>query len=743
MKEYSSCCKSKTIRSLVLVSIFVTTFFFGGLIRAAVYYVKVGGNDANSGLSDNLAWATVGKVNSYLFQPGDQIKFKAGDTWNLPIQCPSSGSLGNPIVFGAYGTGAKPVFDMQYVHYCNGLTCYKSYITIQDIVIKNVYGQGMELGYIGSPTYGVTIQRVELYDVEYGNAILVGGGGGEIHIDSIKIDGVANSGIAFMGTANEATRLCNTVIENCEISNALTNDGITLHKDGYGNPLGANHVIRNNRIWNCAENSIDLTASRILVEGNISHDSGEAGYLLASQDVVLRYNTSYNDGTVGYDFSNCQNVIMHHNLGYGTTSHQITILNPLTNGFKIYSNTFIGSSNGNILDFEGDIENIVTKNNIFHAGSLRNIERFMSNSRAPDYPTFSFDHNLFWSTNSDARHFYVAATSRLITLSQMQTIYNQEVNSIKMDPLFSAPGSNDYTLTLTSPAIDAGGFLTTTISGGTGTQIPVVNARYFSDGLGIGSGDTLQLEGGGTAQITSVDYANNVITVNNTLAWNADQGVSLAYGGNAPDIGAFEIDLNNGLVGYWPMDETDGPVAHDSSGHGYNGQLNNGPTWSPAGGVLGGALSFDGTNDYVQIGSISFTSPISYAVWCRPTSVTGRLIALGRYYAGCYLGIWNSRYSGCILFSSGAGQFLPITPAPVANTWVHLALTYDGVVVKYYINGEISGTSPLVGTLAQINSAWQIGADGNNGNYFAGLIDEVRLYNRTLSCAEIYMLAHP
>ena len=76
------------------------------------------------------------------------------------------------------------------------------------------------------------------------------------------------------------------------------------------------------------------------------------------------------------------------------------------------------------------------------------------------------------------------------------------------------------------------------------------------------------------------------------------------------DFGSVESDLTevfvtdgilNGIVGWWKFDETNGTVAYDSSGNGYDGNLIGGSTWAT--GKIGGAISLDGTNDYVEVSS--------------------------------------------------------------------------------------------------------------------------------------------
>lgn len=74
------------------------------------YYVdNRNGDDANDGLSPKSAWKTLDKVNSITFQPGEYVLFKRGGIWHRILEVSSSGSSGNPVTFGAYGEGNKPV----------------------------------------------------------------------------------------------------------------------------------------------------------------------------------------------------------------------------------------------------------------------------------------------------------------------------------------------------------------------------------------------------------------------------------------------------------------------------------------------------------------------------------------------------------------------------------------------------------------------------------------------------------
>lgn len=93
--------------------IIIPLLFINLILSATNYYVKNAGDDTKTGLSDALAWKTIDKVRASIFVAGDSILFKRGNTWVIeaakPLSIAYNGSVGNPIVFGAYGTGLKPI----------------------------------------------------------------------------------------------------------------------------------------------------------------------------------------------------------------------------------------------------------------------------------------------------------------------------------------------------------------------------------------------------------------------------------------------------------------------------------------------------------------------------------------------------------------------------------------------------------------------------------------------------------
>jgi hypothetical protein len=116
--------------------------------------------------------------------------------------------------------------------------------------------------------------------------------------------------------------------------------------------------------------------------------------------------------------------------------------------------------------------------------------------------------------------------------------------NLEVDPGFVDAAAGDYRLTPTSPLVDRGAWLTRTRSAGSGKAIPVEDAAFFIGALDYGMesvlGDTIELQGGGKARVTHVDYNNWVLYLDRALTWTSGQNLSLSFRGAAPDIGAIE-----------------------------------------------------------------------------------------------------------------------------------------------------------------------------------------------------------
>jgi hypothetical protein len=215
--------------------------------------------------------------------------------------------------------------------------------------------------------------------------------------------------------------------------------------------------------------------------------------------------------------------------------------------------------------------------------------------------------------------------------------------------------------------------------------------------------------------------------------------------------------LGSGLIGHWKLDETSGATAADASGYGNHGTLTNmNPSldWTSSGRV-GGALRFDGVNDKVVVNDAEIldnVQQLTMSAWVYPTRLDGN--PRGPLSKRVH---WTSDYSYAMFFYGGNRLNVDIDgnndrfAAPkvyTINQWYHLAVVFDGTLpanqrVKVYVDGVLNHTATESSTaVPNTASPLVIGQlNGNADGYFQGLIDDVRVYGRALSAAEITQLA--
>ena len=201
-----------------------------------------------------------------------------------------------------------------------------------------------------------------------------------------------------------------------------------------------------------------------------------------------------------------------------------------------------------------------------------------------------------------------------------------------------------------------------------------------------------------------------------------------------------------GLVGYWKFDEDSGDTAGDSSGHNNHGTLEGDPQW--VAGKIGGALELNGVNDYVDCGadpSLDITTgEITIAAWVK-IDVFGDwdgIVTKGITGPSTYaMQMWSDGSLRCCIGCGGApgGGLWDANTKMVAGEWLHVAYTYDGSTLRFYINGIKDSQEVAVLLQFQNNSeSLTLGCDFEGGDeYFDGVMDDVRVYNRGLTEEEI------
>ena len=206
-------------------------------------------------------------------------------------------------------------------------------------------------------------------------------------------------------------------------------------------------------------------------------------------------------------------------------------------------------------------------------------------------------------------------------------------------------------------------------------------------------------------------------------------------------------------LAWYPLDEGFGAVAGDSSGNGNDAAIT-GATWTA--GVSGGALSFDGMDDYALVPDYpKSASTLTVAAWVRAESrPTWASIAKnwalnpGAFHLGLYGndGDLQAFVAQSNETTVGVRENVPLP----LGTWQHVALVCDGELVRLYRNGFQVDSAPYDGTLLSTRAALGIGVKTNGAgtapnnsepSYWHGSIDDVRLFDRPLCQNEIRELA--
>lgn len=200
-----------------------------------------------------------------------------------------------------------------------------------------------------------------------------------------------------------------------------------------------------------------------------------------------------------------------------------------------------------------------------------------------------------------------------------------------------------------------------------------------------------------------------------------------------------------GLVAAYSFDEGTGVVAIDRSGSGNTGSLLNGAGWSTTS-KFGTAANFDGTNDRIDIAdsnSLDLTTGMTMEAWVRPTRNSSYSTVIlkevpGELSYALYAtdSDHGGRPSGWVRLNSSSRYADGPASLPL-NVYSHIAVSYNGSQLTFYVNGTPATKTSVSGTIQSSALPLRIGGNLIWGEYFQGQIDEVRVYNRALTQAEI------
>ncbi len=298
-------------------------------------------------------------------------------------------------------------------------------------------------------------------------------------------------------------------------------------------------------------------------------------------------------------------------------------------------------------------------------------------------------------------------------------------------------------VSITAPAGGASVSGTVTVTANATDNVAIAGVQFLLDGANLGAEQT------GAGPNYSVSW-NTTGTVNgaHTLTARARDGAGNTVTSSPVSVTVVNAG-GNGLVAAYSFDEGTGTTVSDRSGNNITGTIV-GATWVTTG-KYGKALSFNGSSSYVDLGNptaLQLTGSMTLEAWINAAANPaddGQIIAKSNDAAG-----WQFKTTpdtgpqtfGIGVSASATSRTQRYSAGPRSlNTWYHVAGVYDATAgtLNIYVNGTLSNGS-LVGTIpaSQFNQSVNVNIGRRTGGfYFNGLIDEIRIYNRALSPAEI------
>lgn len=255
-------------------------------------------------------------------------------------------------------------------------------------------------------------------------------------------------------------------------------------------------------------------------------------------------------------------------------------------------------------------------------------------------------------------------------------------------------------------------------------------------------GDALEVAAVGLAAHGTAGFTSTTVTYTPAVGYSGSDAFTYTVrdeDGNEA-VGTVDVRVLPGPVAnhQWLLDEGSGIETVERIG-GATGILTNGPVWID--GYDGKALHFDGSDDHVTTGTV-YTAPqtMTVSAWIKPDSITANepLVSHSLAYE---LRIKDDRIEfACVKSSNGRTRY-ESAPALVAGEWQHVAVTVDSLAkkIRFYRNGILLTTASDTIAPFPRTTGVLLGSDGRgrSDSFLAGGLDDIRIFNRVLSDAEI------
>jgi chitodextrinase len=338
--------------------------------------------------------------------------------------------------------------------------------------------------------------------------------------------------------------------------------------------------------------------------------------------------------------------------------------------------------------------------------------------------------------NSSATSYTLSGLACATTYSLAVDAYDAAGNRSAKAQISASTGACPDTSPPTTP---------TGLAASTPTQTSItVSWTGSSDNVGVtgyGRYSNGALVSSGTG--TSYTYTGLTCGTSYTLAVDAYDAAGNRSGKATITKATSACPAAAGPVAAYSFDAGSGTTLADVTGKGNTGTIS-GPIWTS--GRNGGALNFDGVNDWVTVAdssTLDLTNAMTLEAWAQPSAlVSWPTIVTKETTGNLVYGLFansdtDQAASILTLASNGTQDIVRGTNTLPVATWTHLAATYDGSALKLYVNGSQVGSIPVSGLIGTSSQPLRIGGNNIWGEWFQGKLDDLRVYNRALTAAEI------
>jgi hypothetical protein len=486
---------------------------------------------------------------------------------------------------------------------------------------------------------------------------------------------LAAGDVAYGQTGSDATGFY--------VSNMILEQSVSYNNTN-GITAGGSSQVLHNRVYGNTADGIDINYAGFLVQGNVANNNG-TGLDIENRSGGQALNNLIDANT---------------NLGIVVQSQSLAAL---------ASNTVYQPA-GDALDVQGNAQNVTLDNNILWTQAGYDLS-VASDSQVG----FASDYNDLYTTGSGQVAFWQDVAQP--TLSAWQNTAFTDQNSLSQDPLFVSAAGGDFHLQSTAGSLH-GGSDAPALSATTGLPYLLTGTWTTDSALspGIDRGDP------------ATPFANQPAPSGGYVNLGSDGNTDQAS--KSPTKYMLVTKPNGGEV--WPAGQTF-PIRWRSLNTGEN------------------ALSFNGTSDYAQSGTTSVMNslPVTLEAWVNPTlrnegsNFPSNVISNdnpGKSGQGFGVNVWPNGSQLTVEYEDGLRTVPNVSFN--AGQWYHVAVVYTSGEVKSYVNGQLVDDFTFSQGANDGNTQFTVGefdttsTDGTL-NFFAGTIDEVRIWSAALTQANI------